>query len=415
MKNRLCALTLGLLGLWGCAVAQAQIALAGITDASGAGAAAGSSFKNGYLMGISEVNAAGGVLGQQLALTQYDTDTTADAVKAAAAKAVAAKPFAILGPVFSSMTASAMSQTGESATPHFTGGEAASLTRKFHPGLLRTSLSQLGSMPRLGALITHGLGARKIGLIWVDNEFGQDGRAVLLPVLKRNGATVTFDGPVKSGQKDFAQTVAALKAAGVDALLLYVNEGEAVGVLKQLTAQGFDKPIVSDGLVAAQKVIDSAGPAADGVLVHMNMSTGVANPSVQAFVSRYVARYGARPDQNSMKGFIAVQTIKAGVEMAGKADPALFLKTIKDKRLEKKSYPELMSSVSYDYFGDLNRESYFAVIQGGSSHIVATLQSSDGGSVTLASGKQIALNSNEFRSEIKASAQPGADKAASQR
>jgi branched-chain amino acid transport system substrate-binding protein len=270
-------------------------------------------------------------------------------------------------------------------------------------------------MPRLGALITHGLGARKIGLIWVDNEFGHDGRAVLLPVLKRNSATVTFDGPVKSGQKDFAQTVAALKATGVDALLLYVNEGEAVGVLKQLKAQGFDKPIVSDGLVAAQKVIDSAGPAADGVLVHMNMSTGVANPSVQAFVSRYVARYGARPDQNSMKGFIAVQTIKAGVEMAGKADPALFLKTIKDKRLEKKSYPELMSSVSYDYFGDLNRESYFAVIQGGSSHIVATLQSSDGGSVTLASGKQIALNSNEFRSEIKASAQPGADKAASQR
>ena len=53
------------------------------------------------------------------------------------------------------------------------------------------------------------------------------------------------------------------------------------------------------------------------------------------------------------------------------------------------------------------------MIQGGSSHIVATIQSSDGGSVTLANGKQVALNSNEFRSEIKASTQSGADKAAS--
>lgn len=405
MKNRLFAVALGLLGVWGCAVAQAQIQLAGITEVSGAGVAAGSSFKNGYLMGISEVNAAGGILGQQLALTQYDIDTNADAAKAAAAKAVAAspKPFAILGPVFSSMTASAMSQTGESGIPHFTGGEAASLTRKFHPSLLRTSLSQLGSMPRLGALITHGVGARKIGLIWVDNEFGRDGRAVLLPVLKRSGATVEFDGPVKSGQKDFAQTVTGLKAAGVDALLLYVNEGEAIGILKQLQAQGFDKPIVSDGLVAAQKVIDGAGSAIDGVLVHMNLSTELTGGPVQDFVSRYVARYGARPDQNSMKGFIAVQTLKAGIEMAGKVDPALFLKTLKDKRLERKRYPELMSSVSYDYFGDLNRESYFAVIKGGASHIVATIRATDGGSVELLNGKQIALNSNEFRSEIKAS------------
>ena len=413
MKNRLYALALGLFCLWASTVAQAQIQLAGITEVSGTGALAGTSFKKGYLMGISEVNAAGGVLGQQLALTQYDTDTTADVVKAAAAKAVAAKPFAILGPMFSSMMASAMSQTGESGTPHFTGGEAASLTRKFHPGLLRTSLSQLSSMPRLGALITHGLGARKIGLIWVDNDFGHDGRAALLPVLKRNGATVEFDGPVKSGQKDFAQTVAGLKAAGVDALLLYVNGGEAIDIFKQLRAHGFDKPIVSDGIAAGQKVIDGAGSAIDGVLVHMNLSTEADSAPVQGFVSRYVARYGARPDLNSMKGFIAVQTIKAGIEMAGKVDAALFLKTLKDKRLERKRYPELMSSVSYDYFGDLNRESYFAVIQGGSSHIVATIQSSDGGSVTLANGKQVALNSNEFRSEIKASTQSGADKAAS--
>lgn len=410
MKNRLCALTLGLLGLWACAVAQAQIALAGITEVSGAGAVAGSSFKNGYLMGIGEVNAAGGVLGQQLVLTQYDTDTTADAVKAAAAKAVAAKPFAILGPVFSSMMVSAMSQTGESVTPHFTGGEAASLTRKFHPGLLRSSLSQLGSMPRLAALITHGLGARKIGLIWIDNEFGRDGRAVLLPVLHRNGATVVFDGPVKSGQKDFAQTIAALKAAGVEALLLYVNESEAIDIFRQLKAQSFDKPIVSDGLAAAQKVINGAGTSIDGVLVHMNLSTEAASAPVQGFVSRYVARYGTRPDQNSMKGFIAVQTIKAGLEMAGKVDPTLFLKTLKERRLERRRYPELMSSVSYDYFGDINRESYFAVIQGGRSHIVATLQSTDGGAVTLTNGKQVSLNSNEFRSEIKANTQTGADR-----
>lgn len=415
MKNRLCAVVLGLSALWGCAAAQAQIALAGITEVSGVGAPAGTSFKNGYLLGISEVNAGGGVLGQQLVLTQYDIETSPDAAKAAATKAVAAKPFAILGPVFSGVTAGAMTQTAEAAIAHFTGGEAASLTRKFHPGLLRTSLSQLGSAPRLGALIAHGVGARKIGLIWIENDFGRDGRAALLPVLKRDGASVVVDSPVKPGQKDFATAIASLKEAGVDALLLYVNEAEAMDLFKQLKAAGFDKPIVSDGLAAAQKVIEGAGSAMDGVLVHMNMSAQVATTPVQGFVSRYQARYGVRPDQNSMKGFIAVQTLKAGIEMAGKVDGALFLKTLKDKRLDSKRYPELMSPVSYDYFGDLNRESYFAVVQGGATRIVATIRSIDGGSVELASGRQVALNSNEFRNELKAAPAPAADKSVARR
>lgn len=415
MKNRLCAVVLGLSALSGCAAAQAQIALAGITEVSGVGAPAGTSFKNGYLLGISEVNAGGGVLGQQLVLTQYDIETSPDAARAAATKAVAAKPFAILGPVFSGVTAGAMTQTVDAAIPHFTGGEAASLTRKFHPGLLRTSLSQLGSAPRLGALIAHGVGARKIGLIWIENDFGRDGRAALLPVLKRHGASVAFDSAIKPGQKDFATALAGLKEAGVDALLLYVTEAESMDLLKQLKAAGFDKPIVSDGLVAGQKVIDGTGAAMEGVLVHMNMSAQVATAPVQGFASRYQARYGMRPDQNSMKGFIAVQTLKAGIEMAGKVDGALFLKTLKDKRLDSKRYPELMSPVSYDYFGDLNRESYFAVVQGGATRIVGTIRASDGGSVELASGKQVALNSNEFRNELKAVPAPTADKPVARR
>ena len=51
-------------------------------------------------MAIDEINASGGVLGQKLQLTQYDIDTTPTAAEEATRAALAAKPFAVLGPQF---------------------------------------------------------------------------------------------------------------------------------------------------------------------------------------------------------------------------------------------------------------------------------------------------------------------------
>lgn len=380
--------------------AVAQIKLAGITEGRGPGATAGQSLKSGYLMAIDEINGSGGVLGQQLELTQFDIDTSPAAAEEATKKALVAKPFAVLGPQFSGITAASMKFTADPAVPQFTGGEASSLTRRFHPSLLRTSLSQSGSMPRLGALATFGLGAQNIGLIWIDNDFGKDGRDALLATFKRRKTVVGFDGSVKPAQTDCAQVVAALIAAKVDALLLYATESESIEVLKELRKQGFDKPIVTDGLVAAQKVIDGAGGATEGVLVHMNNSVDAPSVQMQAFVKRYEARYGRRPDLNGIKGYFSVQLLKAGLTVTGELDQAKFLHIVHNTRFEATRFPDLLGSVAYDFFGDLNRASYFAVIRNGRPQIVATISALEGGMVELPSGQLITLNSAEFRREL---------------
>lgn len=396
-------LRLGLIGLLlalVCAMGHAQIRLAGITESRGTGALPGTSFKNGYAMAVEEINASGGVIGQQLILTQYDIDTTPAAAGEAARKALLAKPFAVVGPVFSGLTLAAMQQTAPTRTPHFTGGEAATLTQKFHPSLMRTSLSQLGSVPRLAALATQGLQAKKLGLLWIDNAFGRDGKAALQAAINRRSAAITYDVPVKPGQQDFAKAVADFKAADVDALVIYMTELESIGALKELKLQGFSKPVLSDGLVASQMVIDGADGGAEGVLSHMGIFTDLPNAHMQAFSKRYAQKYGAPPDHNSVKGFFAVQLIRAGLELAGTVDAVKFLEICKSTHFDGKRFPELLNSVSYDAFGDLNRESYFVVIRGGRPRFVATKSSTDTGSVALSGGRVVALISNEFRHEL---------------
>lgn len=385
----------------------AQIPLAGVTEATGPGALAGGSFKNGYRMAIDEVNGSGGVLGQKLVLAQFDIDTKPEAAKEAMVQAVAGKPFAILGPVFSGLTLASMPITVSTGIPHFTGGEAASLTRKFHPTLMRSSLSQTASAPRLASFVAYGLEPKSLALMFIDNDLGRDGKAALVEVLKRRNINISFERAIKPGQADFSKDVAELANAKSEALLFYTTETEAIGLLKELHEQGFNKPVFSDGLVAAQTVIDSAQGSAEGVLAHMTASVDAPTPQVQSFTARYTARYGVRPDHNAIKGFFVVQLIKAGVELAGKVDQALFLKTVKDTRFDVRKYPELLSSTGYDFFGELNRESYFVVIREGRPRVLATVRSIEGGQVELPNRSQIALNSAEFR-RVVAAALPGA-------
>ena len=73
---------------------------------------------------------------------------------------------------------------------------------------------------------------------------------------------------------------------------------------------------------------------------------------------------------------------------------------IKNTRLEGKANPDLMTSVSYDLFGKLNRESYLVQVRSGRTEIVATLSAFDMPFIELANSKSWALNSNELRGEL---------------
>lgn len=378
----------------------AEIVLVGIAESTGPGATAGTSFKNGYSLAVDELNAVGGVLGHQIKLVQHDIETSPAAAAQAVSAAIAQRPFAILGPVFSGLTLEAMDKTAGTGIPHFTGGEAVSLTQKFHPSLLRTSLSQAEAAPRLGSLVIHGIGARRVGVIWIDNAFGRDGVRVFSDYLRRRGGEIVFNASVKPGQTVFDTVAADVAAQQMDALLIYCTEAEVSGLIKAVKAAGFSKPIASDGLIAATAVASATGSAIDGVLAHSNMSIAVRQPRVQAFVARYTARFGIPPDQNSLKGYLAVGVVKAGLEQSGILDPKEFLAVIKRDRLESTRHPMLFANVVFDFFGDLDRESYFIIMKDQRAHVLATVRSSMGGTVELASGQLVPLNSAEFRREF---------------
>ena len=149
---RRAALALALASTGFAAQAQDVIKIAGVYELSGAGASAGTYFKDGVELAVKEINAAGGILGKKIVSTVADTQTQPGVAKGLAAKAADDGAFAVFGPVFSgSIRERRRSRTGPAARPRRSRSRATpmcSAPRSARPARSRSWPSTSRARPR---------------------------------------------------------------------------------------------------------------------------------------------------------------------------------------------------------------------------------------------------------------------------
>jgi branched-chain amino acid transport system substrate-binding protein len=347
-------------------LAQAQaIKIANILELSGAGATAGTNFKNGVELAVKEINAAGGVLGHKFETTTLDTQSNPGVAKGLTQKAVDDGVFAVFGPVFSGSIMVSMAETQRAETPNFTGGEAAAITQKSNPYIFRTSFTQTTAMPKVARYIATGLKAKTVAVIFVNNDFGKGGRDAIAKALEASGVKVIADISTDSGQVDFSPAVLKAKQANADALFAYTNEEESARLLKELRKQGYNKPVVGETTLTGQKVIELAGEAANGAIAHVGLTADAPVPAMKTFRTSFEKEYKYVSDHNGIKGYTGVYVLKAAIEKVGKLDKVAVAKALHGLTVSAAKYPGVILDVSFDEAGDLDRESFIVEVKNG--------------------------------------------------
>lgn len=360
-----CALALG-----APALAQAQaIKIAGLYELSGAGATAGTNFKNGVEMAVKEVNAAGGILGKKIEHSISDTQTNPGVAKGLATKAIDDGVFAVFGPVFSGSIMVSMAETRRAEVPNFTGGEAAAITKQGNPYIFRTSFTQDTAMPKVARYIANGLKAKNVAVLYVNNDFGKGGRDAITKALTDLGVKVVADISTDSGQVDFSAPVLKAKAANADALFVYTNEEESARALRELRKQGYNKPIVGETTLTGQKVIELAGDAANGAVAHVGLTIDAPNPLMLKFKAKFYQDYKYFSDHNGIKGYTGVYLLKAAIEKAGKIDRKAVVAALHGLQVSAAKHPGVIMDVAVDNNGDLDRESFLVEVKGGKQEV----------------------------------------------
>ena len=373
MVRKLASVSLVAMLLSGSAAAQQTVKIVGLYELSGAGATAGTNFKNGVELAAKEINAAGGILGRKIETVAYDTQSQPGVAKGLAKRAVDEGAYVVMGPVFSGSIIVSMAETKAAEIPNFTGGEASNITSQGNPYVFRTSLNQASGMPKLANYIANEVKAKSVAVIFVNNDFGKGGRDAMVKELGARNIKVAADISTESNQADFSAAVLKAKQANADALFAYLNEEESARLLRELRKQGYDKPILGETTLMGQKVIDLAGDAANGVKGHVGLTIDAPSPAVKAFADKYEREYKAKSDHNGIKGYTGLYVVKAATERIGKFDSKSLAAALKNAKFAAKDQPGLLLDVSFDDKGDLDRESYMVEVKGGKQVVATTL------------------------------------------
>jgi branched-chain amino acid transport system substrate-binding protein len=355
------------------AIAQDTIKIPGVLELSGAGAISGTNFRDGALLAIDDINAAGGVLGKKLVLETVDTASDPGKARAAVQRALDDKPAVIFGPVFSGSVNATLPMTNEAQVPQIIGGEAANITSQGSKYIFRTSFGQNVSMPKIANYLRDGAKIKTLSIVYVNNDFGKGGRNAIAKELDSRGIKVAAELSVEAGQADFAADVVKVKSANADAVFVYLNEEESARFLIEARKQGIDKPLIGETTLLGQKVIDLAKDAANGVKGHVGLTIDAPVPAVAEFAKKFEAKYKYKSDHNGMKGYFAAVMFKTAAEKAGKLDPIAIAAALRGLTISPDKVPGIMIEASWDETGEIDRISYLAEVKDGKQVITQTL------------------------------------------
>ena len=355
------------------ALAQDKVKLVDVVELSGAGATAGTNWKNGIDLAVADINAKGGILGKQIEIVHYDTQTNPGNTRAAVQRAIDEGTYAVLGPVFSGPIGASMQIAQRAEIAQLVGGEAAGLTKQGNQYLFRTSLSQSAAMPKIAKYLKDTVKAGSVAVVWVNNDFGKGGRDAILPELEKAGIKLAVDVATEQGQADFAADAIKVKNSNADAVFVYLNEEESARFLRAAKQQGITKPMVGETTLLGAKVIELAGDAANGVKGHVGLSIDAPIPAFQEFGKKFQAKYNYASDHNGMKGYMAVYMVKWATEKQKKFDKKGVADTLRGATIKTSDEPGILIETTIEKNGDLDRESFLAEVKDGKQVITATL------------------------------------------
>lgn len=374
LARTLLATGAAILASLGAAQAQDPVKIGIVVELSGSGAPAGTNWRDGIRIAVEEINADGGILGRQIQTGEYDTQTDPQTSRALVQKAIDEGAYAILGTVYSGSTLVNMLVAQQNEIPQFVGAESPAIVEKGNPFVFRTSSGAQKGVPALVPYFVDTLGAKKVGIAWVNNEFGKGGHDVFTAEMAKAGIEVVADVPSEQAQTDYAADVARLKDSGADAVFVYMHQEESARFLIEARKQGLSMPLVGEVTLTEAKVIELAGGAAEGAIAHVGLTaTATQIEGIAQFAQKFEGTFKRRPTHDAIKGYIGAWAMKYVTEMVGDFDGAAFAEKMKGLCLNVAEHPRMLLDTCWDNVGEMSRPSFMVQVKDGAPVVIGTV------------------------------------------
>ena len=274
---------------------------------------------------VEEINAAGGMSGNTVALTLYDTEGNSTLAAQQFRRLINSdNVHVVIGPSTTGESLAISTVANEAKVPliSFAGAEAVvnpptPYVFKVPPTDRIVASQILGYMKEMG--ITS------IAILSSADGYGQAGAGTVKEVAESMGVTVAAAEEFGPRDTDMTPQVLKIRSSGAEALLIWsVNPGPTI-ILKNAASVGYDKPIFNSYGAASPALIEQAGPAAEGTYVSsMRLLAPESLPEddpmrgvVSKLAADYRAKYNEEPTTFIGHPADALSLVAAALEKSG--------------------------------------------------------------------------------------------------
>ncbi len=324
---------------------------------TGPNAAFGAQLKNGADQAIEDINAAGGILGQKIAVNYGDDGSDPRQGISIANRFAAEGVKFVIGHFNSGVTMPTSEIYQQKGIVQITPSSSnPRITERGLWNIFRTCGRDDHQAIVAGDYILRNFRGRRIAIVHDKTTYGQGLADETRSRMRAGGMNEALYEGVNLGEKDFSALVSRIKASRADLVYWGGLHTEAAMIVRQMRQHGVSAPLMGGDGITSDEFATIGGAGVEGTLMTYGSDPRL-RPEARAVVPKFRAKR-FEPESYTLYSYAAVEILKQAADAARSVDP----KAIAAHMRSGQKFKTVIGEISYDKKGDVTRLDYVVYV-----------------------------------------------------
>ena len=323
--------------------------------------------QQGFELAREEINHSGMLDNAKITfIAEDDRGTVEDAIEAFNKLIHQAGVPVILGPGLSSQAQKVFPIAQQNGVVVFSPTSGASGLSALGDFVFRATLTTDVIIPSGIKATQSKLGYQRVATIYDESDlYSTDSDTVSRAAFADNGIDVLTTETFQTGATDFSAQLTRIKETNPEAIFISALSPDISAILIQGRQLGIPDsvPFIIPDLPSNE--VEAAGEAAEGVITFTGWASSADTPGNQAFVQKYRAMYGIKPNIFVAQAYAAVYILTTAIAEAQSTDPI----AIRDALANTKNFDTVLGQFSFNAVGDAVYDPIVLIVQDGKFQI----------------------------------------------
>ena len=205
------------------------------------------------------------------------------------------------------------------------------------------------------------LGAKSVGVIYINNDWGQVTMQEFTKACERIGLPVTGIELFMEAERDYNAVLNKLRQTNPDSIFIVAHYNEAAAICRQIGRMNWNIKKFAPSSIFSANMIELAGAAGEGIATNTIFALEDPNPKVQSFIKDFRAVANRDPNMHAACAYDSFLMVCEAIKTAKSVDR----KAIRDALAATKDFDGVTGKLTFTEVGDINRKYMIMTIEGG--------------------------------------------------